>query len=98
MSIFNPNTPQLKATQKLIDAYTTRDISKIGAVFSRDYRHQTLPKSIGPPEEGREEYIKRCGGLLPSFTKFEVRIQRWVTILRLPDSHSPPVGDGPQRG
>ena len=74
MATFDANTPQLMAAQKWVDAYGTRDIGQIGAVSSKDYQHQTLPKSIGLPEEGRDEYIKRCGGLLPSFTKFEVRI------------------------
>jgi len=83
MALFDPNSPQLKAAHDWIDAYLTRDIDRIGAVASRDYTHQTLPKSIGLPEERREEYIKRCGGLLPTFTNFEVRIQRRLKTPRL---------------
>jgi len=82
---FDANTPQLKAAQKWVDAYGTRDLSEIGAVSSKDYVHQTLPKSMGLPEEGKEVYTKRLEGLLPSFTNFDVRIQRRVTALRLAD-------------
>ena len=85
MITFDPNTPQLKATQKWIDACLTRDTGKIRSVFSKNYKHQTLPKSMGLPEEGREEYIKRCEGLFPSFTGFEVRTQGQVIALRLAD-------------
>jgi len=82
MVTLDPNAPQLKAAQKWIDAYITRDIDEISAVCSKDYTHQTLPRSLGLPEETRAEYIQRCGGLLPSFTNFDVCIHRWVTGLQ----------------
>ena len=96
MATFDPATPQLQAAQKWIDAYVTRDIGKIGATLSKNYKHQLLPKSMGLPEEGREEYIKKRGELLPSFTKFEVRIQRRGIALRLVGLHSFLPGDGPR--
>jgi len=68
-----------------VDACITRDVGKIGAVFSKNYKHQTFPESMGLSEETKEEYIKRCEGLLPSFTGFEVRTQPRVTALRLAD-------------
>jgi len=83
MAAFTPNTPQLKAAQEWVDAYGTRDIDKISETCSKNYTHQTLPKSMGLSEETKEEYIKRCGGLLPLFTKFEVRIQSRVIAIRL---------------
>jgi len=67
------STPQLKATQKWIEAYAAIDLGKINVVTSKNYKHQTLPKSIGLPEETKEEYIRRLTGTLPLFTKFEVR-------------------------
>ena len=72
------NTPQLKFAQKWIDAHIARDC-KIDALFSKDYKHQTLPESLGLPEETREEYMKRYEGIIQVVTKMEVCIQRWVT-------------------
>jgi hypothetical protein len=66
-------TSQLKVVQKWIDAYSSLDIGKINSVVSKNYKHRTLPKSTGLPEETKEEYIQRFGGMLPMYTKFEVR-------------------------
>ena len=86
MATVDASTPQLKVVQKWIDAYVSLDISNLDTVFSKDYKHQTLPKSMGIPEETKDEYTKRYGGVLPLFTKFEVRIQQYrMTALRSAD-------------
>ena len=86
MATVDASTPQLKVVQKWIDAYVSLDINNLNTVFSKDYKHQTLPKSMGIPEETKDEYIKRYGGVLPLFTKFEVRIQQYrMTALRSAD-------------
>ena len=84
----NATTPQLKVLQKCIDAYATLDISKIEPVLSKNYIHETFPKSIGLPGETKEEYIKRYikryEEMLSSFTMIEVRIQhRRIAVVRL---------------
>lgn len=76
MATIDASTPQLRVAQRWIDAYAALDTNKINSLFSKDYKHQTLPKSTGLPEETKEEYIKRFGELLPVFTKFQVRIPR----------------------
>ena len=83
MVAIDVSTPQLKVTQKWIDAYVAIDLDKINAVTSKNYKHQTLPKSIGLPEETKEEYTRRLAGMLPLFTKFEVRVQHWTTRPKL---------------
>jgi len=75
MITIDTSTPQLKLTQKWIDGYVAVDVAEVDAAHSKHYRHQTLPKSIGLPEETREEYVQRLAGWLPLFTQFEVRIQ-----------------------
>ena len=60
-TIVNANAPQLKAAQKWIDAYVALDAEKINTVFSKNYKHQTFPKSLGLPEETKEEYFQRFG-------------------------------------
>ena len=73
MADINTTTPQLKAVKRWIDAYASFDIQKIDSLFSRNFKHQTLPKSLGRAEETREDYIARLGGVLPMFTSFRVR-------------------------
>ena len=63
---------------------TPLDISKIELVLSKNYIHETFPKSIGLPDETKEEYIKRYEEMLSSFTMIEVRIQhRRIAVVRL---------------
>lgn len=79
------STPQLEVVQKWFDAYISLDINRINALLSKNYKHQTSPKSVGLPEETKEEYIKRLGGMLPVFIKFDVRIQHQATALKFTD-------------
>jgi len=73
------STPQLKFAQKWIDAHLARDCG-IDALFSKDYKHQTLPESLGLPEETREEYMKRYEGIVSTVTEMGVRIQRRMAV------------------
>jgi len=75
MVTIDASTPQLKVVQKWIDAYIALDVGKIDPLFSKGYKHQILPKSIGLGEETKEEYAQRFGRVLPVFSKFEVRDQ-----------------------
>jgi len=75
MVALDTSTPQLKVARNWIDAYVAIDIDKIDAIHSKNYKHQTSPKSIGLPEETRDEYTQRLRRMFPLFTKFEVRIQ-----------------------
>ena len=64
-TIIDANTPQLKAAQKWIGAYVSLDAGNINMVFSEGYKRQTFPKSLGLPEETKEEYFQRCRGGWP---------------------------------
>ena len=83
MADINTTTPQLKAVKRWIDAYASLDIQKIDSLFSRNFKHQTLPKSLGRDEETREDYIVRLGRVLPMFTSFRVRTWRWIAVSKL---------------
>ena len=67
-------TPQLKVVKAWFDAFIAHDSSKIGAVLSKDFAYQTLPESIGLPEETKEQHIQRYERALTMINKFEVRI------------------------
>lgn len=79
MATIGGSTPQLKFAQRWIDAHLARDC-KIDGLFSKDYKHQTLPESLGLPEETREEYMKRYEGILHVVTEMGVRIQHRISI------------------
>jgi hypothetical protein len=65
------STPQLKAAKKWLDAYSSRDASKLGPLLSERFKHQTFPKSIHP-EETKGEHIQRYRKMVVPMTKFEV--------------------------
>ena len=69
------STPQLKVLQKWLNAFDSLDANNLDPVLSKNYRHETFPKSIGLPEEGKEEHIERYKKTLPSLSKFGVCIQ-----------------------
>ena len=78
-------TPQLKVFQKWIDAFSSLDITKIDPILSKNYIHETFPKSIGLPDETKEENIKRHEETLRAMSKLEVRTQQQRTVLNLTD-------------
>ena len=81
----DPTTPQLKALKKWIDAFDSLDASKIGPILSKNYIHETFPKSIGLPDETKEEHIKRYKETLPAMRKIDVRIRQWRAVFKLAD-------------
>ena len=81
----NANTPQLKALKRWLDAFESLDASKIGPTLSKNYIHETFPKSIGLPDETKEENIKRHEETLCAMSKLEVRTQQQRTVLNLTD-------------
>ena len=85
MSTIDTSTPALKAAQQWINAYIALDIDGIAKLLPKHHKHQVLPKSIGLPEESKEEYIQRLGGLLASLTDSKVRGQHQTTALKFAD-------------
>lgn len=85
MITMDTSTPQLKLVKKWIDAYLSLDLREMDKVLAKGYKHEALPKTIGLPEETKEEYMKRYGELLPVFTKYNVCIQRRITTFELAD-------------
>ena len=85
------STPQLRVVKKWFEAYASLDVDKPEPLLSKDYKQQTLPKSIGLPDETKEEHLKRFRGMSPSITKLEVRIQYRGATFKLTNSY-PPLG------
>jgi len=74
MANINANTPQLKVVKQWLDAFFVRDGNVMDPVLSKDFVYETLPKSIGLPDERRERHIQRLNEAFTTVEKFEVRI------------------------
>jgi hypothetical protein len=73
MTSINDPTPQMKLTKKLLDDYSSRDLSDVGPFLSENFKFQTFPQAADLPEEAKESHIQNWGNLLGSFTNMEVR-------------------------
>lgn len=73
MSSINDPTPQMKLTKKLLDDYSSRDLSDVGPFLSENFKFQTFPKVAELPEEEKGSHINNWGKMLGSFAKMEVR-------------------------
>lgn len=67
-------SPQLRAIKRLMDAYISLDINKVGPLISKDYQYQPLPGVADPPEGAKRSRAGKYKELLAVVDKFEVRI------------------------
>lgn len=84
VNLDNPSTPQLKVAKKWLDAYSSRDASKLDLLLSKRFKHETFPKSL-LPEETKEEHIERYRKMIVPMTTYEVGIQHRRTASELVD-------------
>ena len=73
------STPKLKVAKKWLDAFSSRDASRLGPLLSKSYKNHTFPSIY--PEETKEEHIRRYEKMVVPMTGLEVRIQRWRTAF-----------------
>lgn len=69
-------TPQLKAAKAVVEAYSSRDLSNSESLFSKDFKFQSFPKSTEHHEETKGQHFQNYEGVLSSYAKMEVSIQR----------------------
>ena len=86
------STPQLKLVKEWFSAYASLDAEKLEPLLSKNYKQQTLPESIGLPEETKEEHIKRFREMPSAITKLEVRIQYRRAAFKPIDRYPLPSG------
>ena len=67
-------SPQLRAIKRLMDAYISLDINKVGLLISKDYQYQPLPEVTDPSKEAKRSRARKYKELLAVVGKFEVRI------------------------
>ena len=68
----NSGSPQLKFVHEWRQAFDKEDLSLVAKSLHKDYRHITYPRSIGKPEQTREEWLEHLAGVSSARTEFEV--------------------------
>ena len=78
----DPNSPQLKYIHEWLQAIQARDLEHLGKCLPKDYRHTYYPRSLGKPEQTKEEYLEYVAGFFNLWTEFEVSyISRYSVLL-----------------
>ena len=68
----NSDSPQVKLIREWGGAFEKIDMDAVAKTLHKDYRHTIYPRSIGRPEQNREEWLKHIAGLSSLWTKVEV--------------------------
>jgi hypothetical protein len=55
----SPDSPQVKLVREMGRGFRTRDLDLLAKSFHKDFRYVPYPKSLGKPEQTREEYFKQ---------------------------------------
>ena len=67
----NPETsdsPQVKFLHEWNRGFQKRDLDLLSKGLHEDFRSATYPKSLGKPEETKEEWLARFAGILSLWT------------------------------
>jgi hypothetical protein len=85
MANSDASTPQLRTMKQWIENLVSLDMTKVEPLISRNFKYQSLPKTIDLPDQTKEAYMQWFGGLMALIVKPEVRIQRRRTTFKLGD-------------
>ena len=64
----NSDSPQVKLFLEWSQMFQTGDLDLIANAVHKDYRYALYPKSLGKPEETKEEWLERLAGVLSLWT------------------------------
>ena len=73
--MFDPkdyDSPQVKLTLEWRQAFDKKDPELIAKSLHKDYRRTTHPRSLGKPEQTREEWLEQITGFLNALAELEV--------------------------
>ena len=65
------DSPQIKLISELDRAMLERNVSLVAKLLHRDYRHITLPQSLGKPPVNRDEWLATITEILSSPIQIE---------------------------
>jgi len=66
-------SPQAKLIHDWGWGFENRDLAHIAKYLHKDYRHTHYPRSLGLPEQTKEQWLEHFGGVLALMTGNEVR-------------------------
>ena len=66
------DSPQVKFMRDWAEAFKKKDLDLIAKALHKDYRHTAYPRSIGRPEQTREEWLEHITTLLSLWEDLEV--------------------------
>jgi hypothetical protein len=64
----NLDSPQAKLFSDCRRGFRTRDLELIASTIHKDFRYFAYPKSLGKPEQTKEEWLNRWAGLISLWT------------------------------
>jgi hypothetical protein len=68
----NLSSPQIKLISDWNDGFTEMNVEMIGKLMHKDCRRSIHPRSIGQPEQSKEEALKELSGILAVITGINV--------------------------
>ena len=68
-SLETNGSPQLELARSFFLGIEKRDINQVEKTLHKDHRRLTHPRSVGKPEQTKEEYLKHNGEVLSLLTE-----------------------------
>ena len=62
------DSPQVNLIQEWGQGFHKRDLSLLEKALHKDFRYITYPRSLGKPEQTREEWLGQIAGVLKIWT------------------------------
>lgn len=66
------DSPQLKLVHSFVEGFKNRDMDHIARLLHKDHRRITYPRSVGKPEQNKEEYLQHTAEIMKLWTSSEV--------------------------
>jgi hypothetical protein len=58
------DSPQAKLLRECARGFETRDLNLIAKPLHKDFRYVPYPKSLGKPEQTKEEWLEQYAGII----------------------------------
>lgn len=77
-------SPQLELVRSFLLGFEKRDVDLIENALHKDYRRITHPRSVGKPEQTKEEYVQHTRELISLWTEMEASYPLGCPSIFLP--------------
>jgi hypothetical protein len=66
------NSPQIKLINDWNEGFIQMNVDIVGKYLHKDFRRSVYPRSIGQPDQSKEEWLKELSVILGLATEFDV--------------------------